>query len=102
MQKWKIPAAVVGILVFVYVFPRLLLSKWSPDNPWLNYFYQYGFGLVVFLVGWWVVLGSGALKRGRGYDGRWFRVMVVGFCVYAVVHAAWIWVAVSIPFRGAN
>jgi len=102
MQKLRIPLMIAACLAILYCFPRLLLTRWQPDDPWLNYFYQYGFGLLVFLIGLWIVIASGALKRGRGRDGFWFKVMVVGFCVYATVHAVWIWIAISVPLKGVN
>lgn len=102
MQRFKVPIVITCILAFIFVYPRLLLSQWEPDNPWLNYLYQYGFGLIVFVLGLWIVLSQGSLKRLRGRDSRWLKIMIGGFLVYASVHAVWILLAVSMPFKGLN
>ena len=102
MQRIPLPIIIVCVLAFVFVFPRLLLSRWGPNDPWLNYFYQYGFGLIVFVIGLWVVLGSGSLKPGRGRESRWLKILVAGFVVYASVHALWIVLAVGLPFKGLD
>ena len=93
---------VVGILVYVFALPRLILSVFDPGSPWCSYFYLYGFGLMVFLIGLWVILKSGACKPGRGRDSFWLGVLIGGFIFFAVLHAVWILLSVHLPtFGGA-
>jgi len=90
----------LGILAFVALYPRLLVAVLGEANPWTSYFYLYGFGLGFFLVGLWLILKSGACRPGRGHDGFWLAVLILGFLFFATLHALWIVAALKIPFRG--
>jgi hypothetical protein len=57
-------------------------------------------GLVVFLVGLWIILATGACKPGRGHDTFWLGVLIGGFIFFAGVHALWILAALKLPFYG--
>lgn len=92
--------AVLFCLAFFFFFPRVLVQKLGLDSPWVSYLYLYGNGLVVFLIGLWVILRSGACKLGRGRDTFWFLVLLGGYVFFAVMHAAWTLAALRIPFRG--
>jgi hypothetical protein len=90
----------VACIAFFFAFPRLLVRTLGEDSPWVSYFYLYGNGLVVFLIGIGVILRSGACKLGRGWDTWWFLVLLAGYLFFAAMHAAWILAALRIPFRG--
>lgn len=92
--------AAVFCLVFFFLFPRMLVRKLGMDSPWVSYLYLYGNGLIVFLIGLWIILRSGACKWGRGHDTFWFVVLLAGYVFFAVLHAAWTLAALYIPFRG--
>lgn len=102
MRRYRLPLIILAFIAFIFVYPRLLLSWMEPNDPLLNYLYQYGFGLIVFGIGLWVVIGAGALKPGRGRDTFWLKVLVGGFVGYALVHGLWILAAVNVPFLGRS
>ena len=95
-----IPIIVIAILIFVFIFPRILITILGPGNPWTCYLYQYGFGAVTFIIGISLILRSGSCKLGRGHDTTWFKWLIAGFFVFAIVHAIWILLAVYIPVKG--
>ena len=99
-NKTLIPILAVIILAFIFVFPRIILSNFDPGNPWACYLYQYGFGLVTFLVGLLLVMKTGSLKLGRGRDTFWFIWIVGGFFLFAGGHALWILIALNTPVKG--
>ncbi len=90
----------VAAVLFVFFYPRLIVHFLDEGNPWASYLYQYGMGLVVFIIGLLVILRSGACRPGRGRDGFWLGVLLAGFIFFAVLHAVWIITALKIPFRG--
>jgi hypothetical protein len=91
---------VIAVLVFVFVFPRILIAWLGPGSPWTSYLYQYGLGSVTFLIGISLIKRTGAYKKGRGHDDFWFKWLIAGFFIFAVLHAVWILLAVSIPVKG--
>ena len=93
---------IVLILAFFFFFPRLLVRGLGMESPWTSYFYLYGNGLIVFLIGIWVILRSGACRFGRGYDTSWFVVLLLGYAFFALMHAAWIAAALYWPVAGGG
>jgi len=89
-----VPVIIIAILVFVFVFPRILISVLGPSDPWTSYLYQYGFGLIVFVIGINLILKTGSCKFGRGNDTFWFKWLIFGFFFFAILHAVWILLAV--------
>lgn len=88
------------VLVFIYVFPRILISTLGTSDPWTCYLYQYGFGAVTFAIGIFLILKTGSCKLGRGQDSFWFKWIIVGFFLFAIAHAVWILLALYIPVKG--
>ena len=97
--KWW--GAVAAFIVFAFFFPRILISNLGPANPWTNYLYLYGFGFFYTGSGVLLVLKTGACNLSRPRDRFWFKIVVGGFFYFASLHALWIYLAISIPFRGA-
>ena len=103
--KSRLPAVMITIpvvLAFIYFYPRLLIDKFGEANPWTSYLYQYGFGLIVFLIGIYVIRRSGSCRPGRGYDRLWFGVLIGGFLFFAIGHALWIVAAQQAPYLGST
>ena len=99
------PFIVVAVaLAVIYTFPRLLLNTlgMDPADPWLNYLYHYGFGIMIFLIGLFVILKTGSCELGRGRDTKWFIYLSVGMVIYASIHAIWIYMAQSAPYLGGS
>ena len=88
------------VLVFVFVFPRLLIHYIGAGSPWTSYLYQYGLGAVTFIIGINLIRKSGSCQPGRGRDSLWFRWIIIGFFLFAIVHLVWIILAISIPVKG--
>ena len=86
-------------LIFFYAWPRMLTGWIGIDNPWTPYGYRYGNGLIVFGIGLWTILRSGACRPGRGHDRFWLGVLLAGFVFFAALHAAWILGALHIPVK---
>jgi len=99
IQAWLVIGLVLGA---VFVLPRALVAWRGSEDPWTSYFYQYGLGLLTFLVGIGVILRSGACRPGRGRDGFWLGVLFAGFCFFAALHAVWIVAARSLPYLGGD
>ena len=101
--KPRSPAVMITIpvvLAFIFLYPRLLIHQFGEANPWTSYLYQYGFGLVFFLIGIWLILKQGACQLGRGRDSFWFGVLIAGFLFFAIGHAVWIVLALKVPYLG--
>mgnify|MGYP003690275881 CR=1 FL=1 len=88
-------------LAFAFFFPRLLISQLGPSNPWTSYLYLYGFGFFYTGSGLLLAIKSGACKLSRPRDRYWFNVVLAGFVYFAGLHALWIYLSLSIPFKGA-
>lgn len=91
---------IIALLVFVFVFPRILISQLGSGNPWTSYLYQYGFGAIVFLIGINLIIRSGACQLSRVRDKYWFKWIIFGFFVFAITHLVWILLAIHIPVKG--
>lgn len=99
-NRLEAPLTILGVLLFVFFFPRLLLRGLGESSPWTPYFYLYGLGLATFLIGLRVILRARACQFGRGRDTFWFGVLLAGFVLVAALHAVWILAALYLPFRG--
>jgi membrane protease YdiL (CAAX protease family) len=101
-KKNSIPVWIIVILllVFIFVFPRILISTMGAGSPWTSYLYQYGLGAITFLIGINLIKKSGSCQPGRGRDSLWFRWIIIGFFLFAIVHLVWIILALSIPVKG--
>ena len=99
-NQWVGWVAVLGFITFAFIFPRFLLTIWGPENPWTNYFYLYGFGVIYSGSGVLLALKTGACNWERPRDRYWMKVVMGGFLWFAVLHAFWIYMALSIPYKG--
>jgi hypothetical protein len=90
------------LLAVIYSYPRWIIAKLGEENPWTSYLYQYGFGLIFFLVGITIILKAGACRPGRGRDTFWLGVLFSGFVFFAAVHALWILASLNIPYLGGQ
>jgi uncharacterized membrane protein YkgB len=102
MNKIKLTLILIGIIAFIYFFPRFIIANLGPADPWTSYLYQYGLGLIVFLVGILVILKSKSCQLGRGRDTFWFILLIFGFVFFAVVHALWIVASQKYPYLGGS
>ena len=91
---------ILAILVFIFVFPRILISTLGAGSPWTSYLYQYGLGAVTFLIGINLILKSGSCQLDRKRDRFWFKWIITGFFLFAIVHLVWILLALYIPVKG--
>ncbi len=58
------------------------------SKTWLPYLYLYGAGGILFLIGIILTVRHKALNLSRKRHRKWFRVIIVGFIWYALIHAA--------------
>ena len=91
---------IVLTLVFVFMYPRMLISQFGEASPWTSYLYLYGFGGYFFMIGLILILKTGACKLGRGRDTKFFAILCSGFIFLVCMHATWIYLALSIPVKG--
>ena len=63
---------------------------------WWPYVYQYGVGLIIFLIGLWLILGYKSCVLSRRQDRFWFGVLIFGFLWYAGIHLLWYLAAIHI------
>ena len=96
----KFVFSVAALLCIIYSYPRFLVHMFGEASPWTSYFYLYGFGFIFFIIGVWIALKSGSCRPKRGRDGFWLKFTFFGYVWLASMHAAWIWLALSVPFRG--
>ena len=96
----SIPLISIGILIFVFAFPRILITVLGPGDPWTSYLYQYGLGSIVFLVGITLIRRTGSCVLDRGSDKFWFKWLIFGFFFFAILHAVWILLALYLPYKG--
>jgi hypothetical protein len=60
------------------------------ESPWIPYVYQYILGGILFALGILIPLNKKALRLKRQEDRWTLRFLIVGFIIYATVHAVWI------------
>lgn len=92
--------ALIAILAFTFLLPRVLLGTLGEENPWTSHWYLYGNGGLFFLIGIILILKGGACQLGRGRDSFWFGVLIFGYVFYVLLHTAWILAALHLPFKG--
>ena len=61
---------------------------------WWPYLYQYGVGLVIFVIGLALILGYKSCVLSRKQDRFWFSVLICGFIWYAGIHLVWYLLAI--------
>ena len=98
LLKWLVTLAL--FLAFAFFYPRMLIQVWGPAHPWTNYFYLYGFGFFYTGSGVLLALTSGACHLSRPRDRFWMKVVIGGYFYFAALHALWIYLALSIPYKG--
>jgi len=75
----------------------------SIPEYWWPYLYQYGVGLVIFLIGLVLIIKYKACVLARAQDRFWFGVLLFGFCWYAGLHLLWYLAAIYVlPAAGAG
>ena len=68
---------------------------------WWPYLYQYGLGVVIFLIGTYLILTRKSCVLSRRQDCFWFGVLIAGFLWYAGIHLAWYLAAIHVmPEQG--
>ncbi|RMF77520.1 MAG: hypothetical protein D6744_11255 [Planctomycetota bacterium] len=81
---------------------RFLRSDYERVEPgmipriWWPYVYQYGVGLIIFLIGVTLILRYRACDLRRRSDRFWFGVLIFGFVWYAGIHFLWYMAALYI------
>ena len=68
----------------------------SIPEYWWPYLYQYGVGLVIFLIGLFIILRYRSCVLSRQNDRFWFGVLIFGFVWYAGIHFFWYLAALKI------
>jgi hypothetical protein len=63
---------------------------------WWPFLYQYGVGLIIFLIGLAMILGYRSCVLTRKHDRFWFGVLIFGFLWYVSIHLAWYLAAIYI------
>ena len=61
----------------------------SIPEYWYPFLYQYGVGLVIFLIGLTLILKYRSCDLSRSRDRYWFGVLIFGFIWYAGIHFLW-------------
>ncbi len=89
-------------LAFAFYFPRVLSSTLGPENPWTSYLYLYVFGFFYTGSGLLLVLKTGACNLSRPLNRFWFYMTIAGFFYFALLHAVWIYLSLSIPYVGGQ
>lgn len=56
------------------------------ENTWLPYLYLYGVGGFFFLLGMIVIKKSGALESAKKSHRRWFKILLLGFIYFTLIH----------------
>jgi hypothetical protein len=72
---------------------------------WWPFLYQYGVGLIVFMIGLALILGYRSCNLTRRADRLWFAVLILGLLWYAGLHFLWYMAALYVmpgPAGGAT
>ena len=56
---------------------------------WWPLVYQYGVGLVIFVIGMTLIIKHRSCVLSRPQDRFWFGVLIFGFIWYAGLHLLW-------------
>lgn len=88
------------VIAFCYFYPRAIIDIFGLESAWTNYLYMYGFGLVTFIIGILLILKSGACNLKREKDVFWFKALLVGMVFFAGLHWSWIYISLTVPFKG--
>ena len=63
---------------------------------WWPYIYQYGVGMIIFVIGLILILRYKSCNLSRQQDRLWFGVLLFGFFWYAGIHLLWYLAAIFI------
>jgi drug/metabolite transporter (DMT)-like permease len=99
-NKIIISTLALFMAIFIFYFPRMLISYLGTDNPWTSYFYQYAFAFLYFGSGILLALRSKACQPGRGRDSLWLALSIGGFIFLAVFQGVWVYMSIHWPFKG--
>ena len=91
------PVIVGAILAFIYLYPKFLNALFGHSSPWTSFLYMYGFGLVTFAIGMFVIVRQGALKFNRGTESKWFHILILGFVFFSTLHGLWVILSLHVP-----
>jgi hypothetical protein len=94
------PAVIIAVLVFSFFYPRLVIGIFGEHNQWTSYFYQYGFGLVTFIIGTLVVMPYRSHLKWRGREFLYWKLLLAGLIFFAAGHAFWILFALNTTYKG--
>ncbi len=93
-------AIIIAILLFTFFYPRIIISMFGEHNQWTSYFYQYGFGLVTFIIGTLVVMPRHSFSKWKGREFLYWKILLAGLIFFAVAQALWILFALNTPYKG--
>jgi drug/metabolite transporter (DMT)-like permease len=65
------------------------------SRVWLPFFYLYGVGGFIFLVGMYIISKSRSLKIERKRHKKWYYVLIFGFLYYIGIHSVFTFAAVD-------
>jgi len=57
------------------------------ENTWLPFIYLYGVGGLFFLIGMLLIRKAGAVDLSKNRHRYWYKVMIIGFFYFVILHA---------------
>lgn len=98
--SWRSAVAVFAVILLCWVLPRLAMRLGGTDGRWAPFLYEYFLGGLVSTIGMVVIVNSRACDFRRPGDAAWCGALIGGYVAYALMHAAVMWLAHAVPFRG--
>ena len=65
------------------------------SRTWLPYFYLYGVGGAIFLIGMFIILKARSLKKEQKRHKEWFHILIFGFLYYMGIHGLFTFAALG-------
>ena len=65
------------------------------SRTWLPYFYLYGVGGGIFLIGMFIILRSRSLKPERIRHREWYHILIFGLVYYMGIHGLFTFAALG-------
>ena len=57
------------------------------NRVWLPFFYLYGVGGLIFIIGMYIAIQSKSIKKERERHKKWFYVLLFGMIYYIGIHS---------------
>ena len=99
--KQLMPLGITATIFFALLTSlKYALYYIGPDNPWMSYLYFYGIGIPIYIFMAVLLIRLKAIRLSHRPDRIFLTVITLGFFTLVTWHAVWIWLSLTLPYKG--